>query len=68
MKKQVLTMRIMLVVFIAISAVIAIIQYSSKVAFIAQLMGISWGAIAAPVWLRSYMDFTGKRQQLLPAL
>ncbi len=45
-KKQVLTMRIMLVVFIAISAVIAIIQYSSKVAFIAQLMGISWGAIA----------------------
>ena len=45
-KKQVLTMRIMLVVFIALSAVIAVIQYSSKVAFIAQLMGISWGAIA----------------------
>ncbi len=45
-KKQVLTMRIMLVVFIAISAVIAIIQYSSKITFIAQLMGVSWGAIA----------------------
>ena len=35
-----------MVVFIALSAVIAVIQYSSKVAFIAQLMGISWGAIA----------------------
>lgn len=45
-KKQVLTMRILLVVFIAISAIIAIIQYSSSVTFIAQLMGVSWGAIA----------------------
>lgn len=45
-KKQVLTMRIMLVVFIAISAVIAIVQYSSKITFIAQLMGVSWGALA----------------------
>jgi SSS family solute:Na+ symporter len=45
-KKQVLTMRIMLVVFIAISAVIAVVQYSSKITFIAQLMGVSWGAIA----------------------
>jgi SSS family solute:Na+ symporter len=45
-KKQVLVMRIMLVVFVAISAVIAVIQYSSKITFIAQLMGVSWGAIA----------------------
>lgn len=45
-KKQVLTMRIMLVIFIAISAVIAIVQYSSKITFIAQLMGVSWGALA----------------------
>ncbi len=45
-KKQVLTMRILLVVFVAISAIIAIIQYSSKITFIAQLMGVSWGAIA----------------------
>ncbi len=45
-KKQVFTMRILLVVFIAISAAIAIIQYSSKITFIAQLMGVSWGAIA----------------------
>lgn len=45
-KKQVLTMRIFLVVFIAISATIAVIQYSSKITFIAQLMGVSWGALA----------------------
>lgn len=45
-KKQVLVMRLFIVVFIAISAIIAIIQYKSKVTFIAQLMGISWGALA----------------------
>ena len=35
-----------LVVFILISVVIALIQYNSSVTFIAQLMGISWGALA----------------------
>ena len=45
-KKQVFTMRVFVVVFIAISAVIAIVQYNSNVSFIAQLMGISWGALA----------------------
>ncbi len=44
--KQVLFMRGLIVVFIAISAVLALIQYSSSVNFIAQLMGISWGAMA----------------------
>lgn len=39
-------MRILIVVFIAISVVIAIIQYKSSVTFIAQLMGISWGALS----------------------
>ena len=34
------------VLFIVISAVIAIIQAKSAVTFIAQLMGISWGALA----------------------
>ena len=38
--------RILIFVFIAISAVIAIVQYKSNVTFIAQLMGISWGALA----------------------
>jgi SSS family solute:Na+ symporter len=45
-KKQLLTMRAFIVVFIAISAVIAVIQYRNNVTFIAQLMGVSWGALA----------------------
>ncbi len=44
--KQLLIMRLLIVVFIAISVVIAIVQYNSSVTFIAQLMGISWGALA----------------------
>ncbi|MGN0194025.1 MAG: sodium:solute symporter [Pseudoramibacter sp.] len=39
-------MRGLIVVFIAISVVIALVQYHSNVTFIAQLMGISWGAMA----------------------
>ena len=47
-KKQVLCIRILIVVFIAISAVLALVQYKSKspIAFIAQMMGVSWGAMA----------------------
>lgn len=45
-KKQMIIMRLFIVVFIAISAIIAIVQYKSSVTFIAQLMGISWGALA----------------------
>lgn len=45
-KKQLLCMRTLLVVFVVISAVIALWQYTSPVNFIAQLMGISWGALA----------------------
>ena len=45
-KKQLLIMRILIALFIAISAVIAIAQYQSNITFIAQLMGVSWGALA----------------------
>ncbi len=45
-KKQVLIMRILLVVFIAISATIAIIQKIYNFSEIASLMGVSWGALA----------------------
>ena len=45
-KKQLLVIRLLIAVFIAISVVIAIVQYKSNVTFIAQLMGISWGALA----------------------
>ena len=45
-KTQVLIIRVLIAVFIAISVVMAIIQYNSNVTFIAQLMGVSWGALA----------------------
>ncbi len=45
-KRQVFVMRCLIVVFIAISVVLAIVQYKSNVTFIAQLMGVSWGALA----------------------
>ncbi len=43
-KKQVLVMRILVVVFVAISAFIAINK--DKLGYIADMMGISWGALA----------------------
>lgn len=45
-KQQISWMRALLVVFIALSAFIAIIQVNGGLPFIAQLMGISWGALA----------------------
>jgi SSS family solute:Na+ symporter len=45
-KKQLLIIRILIVVFIAISSCIAIVQYKGGISFIAQLMGVSWGALA----------------------
>ncbi len=47
-KKSILILRIFIVFFIAISAVIAILKDSiwSKSVFIAQMMGVSWGALA----------------------
>ena len=45
-KKQLLFIRMLIVVFVIISSVIAIAQYKGGITFIAQLMGISWGALA----------------------
>ncbi|MBQ6737330.1 MAG: sodium:solute symporter family protein [Synergistaceae bacterium] len=45
-KKQLSIMRFLIIVFIIISVVLALIQYKSNVTFIAQLMGVSWGALA----------------------
>jgi len=45
-KKQLVIIRSLIVVFIIVSSFIAISQYNSSVNFIAQLMGISWGALA----------------------
>ncbi len=43
-KKQVLSLRILIVVFIVISAVIAL--FKNQIPLIADMMGISWGALA----------------------
>ena len=45
-KSQLVIMRFLILVFIVISVIIALIQYKSNVTFIAQLMGVSWGALA----------------------
>ena len=45
-RNKLLFIRILVLFFIIISSVIAIIQAKSSVTFIAQLMGISWGALA----------------------
>jgi SSS family solute:Na+ symporter len=45
-KSQLLSIRLLVVFFIAVSSILAIIQAKSSVTFIAQLMGISWGALA----------------------
>ena len=47
-KKKLLVMRLLIVFFIVLSAVIAILKDSiwSKSMFIAQMMGVSWGALA----------------------
>ncbi|MBQ6569989.1 MAG: sodium/solute symporter [Clostridia bacterium] len=45
-KKQVSIIRVLIAIFILISMGIAIYQYKEGASFIAQLMGISWGALA----------------------
>lgn len=45
-KQEVLWIRGLIVVFIVVSAVIAILQYEFNFSFIAQMMGVSWGALA----------------------
>lgn len=45
-KQQILTIRGLILVFITLSAIIAVVQYKFNVAFIAQFMGLSWGAMA----------------------
>lgn len=63
-KQKLISIRCLVVFFVAVSAVIAIIQAKSSVTFIAQLMGISWGALAgaflAPFMYGLYMKRTSK--------
>lgn len=63
-KKKMLIIRAFIVVFIAVSAVIAIYQARSQNLFIAQMMGVSWGALAgaflAPFLYGLYFKKTSK--------
>lgn len=45
-KSQMVLIRVFVAVFIVVSAVIAIVYEEFKLAFIAQMMGVSWGALA----------------------
>ncbi len=45
-RSQIVWMRDLIVVFVVISAALALVQYTSTITFIAQLMSISWGALA----------------------
>ncbi|MBO7649578.1 MAG: sodium/solute symporter [Lachnospiraceae bacterium] len=45
-KKKVLVMRIFIVFFVIVSAVIAVLKDRFNITFIAQMMGVSWGALA----------------------
>ncbi len=61
---QMLMIRIFIAVFIVVSSVIAIVYEEFKVAFIAQMMGVSWGALAgaflAPYLFSLYWKRTTK--------
>ncbi len=63
-RSQMLMIRIFIAVFIVISAVIAIVYEEFKVSFIAQMMGVSWGALAgaflAPYLFSLYWKRTTK--------
>ena len=64
-KGQLGCIRALIVFFIVVSSVIAIVQAKSSVTFIAQLMGISWGALAgaflAPFMYGLYWKRTTKQ-------
>jgi len=63
-KQQLFIIRALIVVFIIISSVIAISVYRGGITFIAQLMGVSWGALAgsflAPFLYGLYWKRTSK--------
>lgn len=63
-KGQMFSLRFLVALFVAISAVIAIIYETFNVSFIAQMMGVSWGALAgaflAPYLFSLYWKRTTK--------
>ncbi|MBR3641559.1 MAG: sodium:solute symporter, partial [Oscillibacter sp.] len=66
-KQKIGSIRVLLLVFIVISAVIAIFQYKYNVTFIAQLMGLSWGAMAG-AFLGPYLYGLYNKRVTVPAV
>lgn len=57
-------MRLLIVFFILVSAVIAIFKDAHpEVTFIAQMWGVSWGALGRGFWHHSFMVYTGRALQ-----
>ncbi len=66
-KQQVTIIRALILVFITLSAIIAIIQYKFHVSFIAQFMGLSWGAMAG-AFLGPYLWGLYSKRVTVPAV
>lgn len=65
--QQIVVMRTLILVFIVISTAIAIVQYKYNIAFIAQLMGLSWGAMAG-AFLGPYLYGLYNKKVTVPAV
>ena len=66
-KKQIVFIRSLILVFILLSAIIAIFQYKYNITFIAQLMGLSWGAMAG-AFLGPFLYGLYSRKVTVPAV
>lgn len=66
-KAQLRCIRLLVLFFIAVSSVIAVVQSRSSVTFIAQLMGISWGALAGAFLAPFLYGLYSKRATTLSA-
>lgn len=66
-RDQLRCIRLLVLFFIAVSSVIAVVQSRSSVTFIAQLMGISWGALAGAFLAPFLYGLYSKRATTLSA-
>lgn len=66
-KAQISIIRVFIAIFVAISAIIAVYQFNSANTFIAQMMGISWGAMAG-AFLAPYIYALYWKKVTVPAV
>lgn len=65
--RQLRTIRCLILLFVVLSAALAVVQYRFGIAFIAQLMGLSWGAMAG-AFLGPYLYGLYSRRITVPAV